>query len=63
MYVYIYDTYSPLLNVYKSEYNFFKPERLSGFRPDIRQNLFLKKKSGRQDFAWLLKQFGATVTS
>ena len=35
MYVYIYDTYSPLLNVYKYEYNFFKPERLSGHQTKL----------------------------
>ena len=32
------------------------------FKPNIRQTFFLKKKSGHQEFVWLLKQFGATAT-
>ena len=32
------------------------------FRPDMRHNFFKKKrKSGHNEFMWLLKQFGATA--
>ena len=50
---------------------FLRPYRLSrrndvtsdqvNFRPGYRQNFFLEKKSGHQEFVWLLKQYGATV--
>ena len=56
----------------RPEYIFLSPDRLSGrnnitldkvnFIPDIGQNtFFFGKKSGYQEFVWLLKKFKATV--
>ena len=56
-----------ILRLYES----LRPDKLSGrndvtldkvnFRSEIRKKYFFWKKSGHQEFVWLLKQFGATV--
>ena len=56
----------------RPEYNFIlRPDRLSSRNDNSQKRLnsgrtsektFLEKKSGNQEFMWLLKQFGTTVS-